>query len=89
MFVQIAEVEERVGVFFSAVENDFKIRSKGEPVNISRGMETLQGNGGGGTTSAAAAAAASFPQALAAAAAAAAAAAQARMDHRSQVRRKL
>ena len=60
-----------------------KIRSKAEPVNISRGMDPA--------AAASAAGALGFPQALAAAAqaaaqAAAAHAAQTRLDQRSQVR---
>ena len=63
-----------------------KIRSKAEPVNISRGMDPAAA-----ASAAAAAGALGFPQALAAAAqaaaqAAAAHAAQTRLDQRSQVR---
>ena len=62
-----------------------KIRSKAEPVNISRGMDPAAA-----ASAAAAAGALGFPQALAAAAQAAAQAAahaaQTRLDQRSQVR---
>ena len=65
-----------------------KIRSKAEPVNISRGMDPAAA---ASAAAAAAAGALGFPQALAAAAqaaaqAAAAHAAQTRLDQRSQVR---